>query len=59
MANNPGSPEAIKKGCMCPEMDNRYGLGTGRFDDYGQTFWINEACPLHGIARHKKVKNED
>jgi len=41
---NPGSPEAIKKGCTCPVMDNNGGRGLG---DMG-FFWINSSCPLHG-----------
>lgn len=42
---NPGSPAAVKKGCLCPVMDNAHGKGSG----YGKgTFWINQDCPLHG-----------
>jgi hypothetical protein len=43
---NPGSPEALTKGCRCPVIDNAHGEGTG----WGgaAAFWINIRCPLHG-----------
>lgn len=43
---NPGSVEAVKKGCICPIMDNCNGKG---FIVNGKPqFWINYECPLHG-----------
>ncbi len=39
---NPGSPEALAQGCLCPVIDNCRGRGIG-----GQ-FWMNLECPLHG-----------
>lgn len=46
---NPGSDEAIEKGCRCPVMDNGHGRGCGMFDEKtgDPLFWINEGCPLH------------
>lgn len=45
---NPGSVEAVKKGCTCPVMDNCNGKG---FIVNGeQQFWINHECPLHGTV---------
>lgn len=42
----PGSPEAIKSGCLCPVMDNHHGKG---ITVNGKTaFWINSECPIHG-----------
>lgn len=57
---NPGSNEAVDKGCLCPVLDNCHGKGIfdspkGNFPSRG-IFWINEDCPLHGI---KKVVNND
>ena len=41
---NPGSPEAVAKGCTCPELDNAHGMRQdGRF-------WISQGCPIHGDA---------
>ena len=41
---NPGSCEAIKKGCLCPVLDNHHGEGyRGRKD----VFIRNGDCPLH------------
>lgn len=47
---NPGGNLAIKKGCMCPILDNTNGRGTG--DGY---FRISADCPIHG--ENKRVKH--
>lgn len=39
---NPGSPEAIKKGCKCPRMDNANGKGLGN-----GLFWYSGDCGYH------------
>lgn len=41
---NPGSPEAIAKGCKCPVIDNGHGRGW-----LGQpnVFVYSGACPFH------------
>jgi hypothetical protein len=43
----PGSPEAIKLGCKCPEADNAAGLGAGTGKDGKPLFWFSAECPLH------------
>lgn len=48
---NPGSDEAIKKGCLCPILDNNHGKSSP-FPDSGQLggmdgWWIHEKCKLH------------
>lgn len=46
---NPGSDEAVKKGCCCGVLDNGHGNGCGQKDKDGTPlFWINGNCPLHG-----------
>jgi hypothetical protein len=46
---NPGSTEALAKGCTCPCLDNGHGRGCGRYDKHGvPVFWIAGDCPLHG-----------
>lgn len=44
---NPGSPEAVEMGCLCPTVDN--GHGRGLFVDcHGEKrFVYNLSCPLH------------
>jgi hypothetical protein len=42
---NPGSDEAIGRGCTCPMIDNHYGNGMPYRD--GPRFWISGDCPLH------------
>uniref|UniRef100_A0A6M3L2S9 Uncharacterized protein n=1 Tax=viral metagenome TaxID=1070528 RepID=A0A6M3L2S9_9ZZZZ len=47
-APNPGSNEAIEKGCKCPILDNSHGQGAGwPSSDGNPAFWINEDCPIH------------
>lgn len=42
---NPGSVDALNRGCRCPEMDNVCGRG---FPLDGELcFVINMDCPLH------------
>jgi hypothetical protein len=45
---NPGSPEAVMRGCTCPQIDNHYGKGEPRKD--GPTFWIAGNCQMHATA---------
>ena len=52
MISNPGSDEAIEKGCTCPVLDNAHGNGA-RGDP---NFWISEDCPIHGKV-NKNVNN--
>ena len=48
----PGSPYAVKKGCLCPIMDNNQGKGSGYTTKNGApVFWYNLDCPLHGNAK--------
>lgn len=51
---NPGSSEALKKGCKCPVLDNNYGTGFLLKGD--QVFYMNENCPLHGLIKSAKQK---
>jgi len=45
----PGSDEAIERGCLCAQWDNRYGRG---FILSGQWVWVvNQDCPLHGVRK--------
>lgn len=49
---NPGSEEAVAKGCKCPVMDNCRGMGIPITTDEGElqiAFWMSADCPLHGI----------
>ncbi len=48
--DTPGSPTAIKKGCLCPVEDNAGGDGyrpPGRNGGGAAIFWIDERCLLH------------
>jgi hypothetical protein len=46
--SNPGSAEAVQRGCQCAVMDNEYGRGCGEQDERGNPlFWISGNCPLH------------
>jgi len=43
---NPGSREAVKAGCTCPVIDNRYGRG---YYGVAGEFVYNMSCPIHTI----------
>jgi hypothetical protein len=50
---NPGSPEAIKRGCKCPVLDNGHGRGhLGDGEQFG--WWTHLDCPLHGEEKEQK-----
>jgi len=52
---NPGSNEAIERGCRCPVLDNHHGAGFPWPRDDGldpsehPSFYISEGCPLHAV----------
>lgn len=43
---NPGSIEAVAKGCTCPVIDNHYGEGAWGPGTEG-IFWYTSGCPVH------------
>lgn len=48
MTPNPGSREAVRAGCICPEMDNHRGRGRGTDPDTDERlFWFTSGCPVH------------
>ena len=54
---NPGSEEAIEKGCSCPVMDNNEGKGIpvpNGSGGYDTAFWMKNDCPLHGLKDKQK-----
>lgn len=55
--DDPGSKSAVKKGCLCPQMDNAHGKGIPASD--GQVlFWMTDECPMHG-ARQEEIDPEE
>lgn len=50
-ALKPGSPDAIRLGCLCPVVDNHHGAGVPAPN--GPMFWMSADCPLHGHAAHE------
>jgi hypothetical protein len=48
----PGSPGAIRRGCVCPMIDNNHGDGyRGRADE----FMIRGDCPVHASRERGKI----
>lgn len=43
---SPGSPEAVKKGCLCPVLDNHNGKG---YKGIEGIYIYNGSCPLHAV----------
>ena len=53
---NPGSDEAIAKGCICAVLDNCHGRGhLGDGEKYG--WWVTEGCPLHAPRLDATVRS--
>lgn len=47
---NPGSADAVRRGCCCPVYDNERGAGVP--DGKGGTlYWRTQGCPLHTRGR--------
>ncbi len=55
---NPGSPEAVKLGCTCPEMDNGHGQGCGAVLDGVPLFWFSHDCPVHTVDAFSEAGKE-
>jgi hypothetical protein len=47
----PGSPAARMYNCICPEIENNFGLGNSPVLDTNQKFIITISCPVHGMSR--------
>ena len=47
MKPNPGSPEALDRGCTCAVLDNHGGNGEWLPGHDTPLFWITDGCPLH------------
>lgn len=57
---NPGSQEAIDKGCQCAILDNCHGKGFPYPDKQGNMktcFWINQDCPMHGRNAPPQIRD--
>jgi len=50
---NPGSNDAVRRGCTCPILDNSKGWGYFKKD----SFWITQNCPLHDKTDYNKNSN--
>jgi hypothetical protein len=49
---NPGSEEAVRKGCTCAVLDNNHGRFAPRPPN---DWWITSGCPLHGAKRRSET----
>lgn len=48
---NPGSQDAVDKGCTCAVIDNHHGRGVPTPN--GRSFWISGDCSIHAKPRSK------
>jgi hypothetical protein len=53
--DNPGSVDAVARGCTCDLIKNNFGRGTARPD--GAAFCCSDTCPVHGELQD--IKNLD
>lgn len=54
---NPGSTEAIERGCRCPIMDNCYGKGCNIGGEL--VFWYTSGCPVHSKLWNTPIDRTD
>lgn len=50
---NPGSKEALAKGCTCPVLDNNHGKGMWNGREH--LYWQAYGCPVHSPQQQEKV----
>jgi hypothetical protein len=50
---NPGSDEAIARGCICPVLSNAHGRGVLRAGPEPE-FTVDGGCQIHGIGSKPK-----
>lgn len=48
----PGSPEAIRRGCLCPVADKYPDCKEGT-----PVYIINPSCPMHGNTLHQEKEH--
>jgi hypothetical protein len=46
---NPGSPDAVERGCTCPEAENNFGRGRSKNGVIEPSFTADPRCPIHGF----------
>ena len=49
LQDKPGSPEAVQRGCSCPEAENNFGRGRFKNGMIEPEFATDSECPVHGI----------
>ena len=55
---SPGSALAVERGCRCPVLDNRHGLGLYT-DEHGKRIFVYDAdCPLHGWMAEEEQEDD-
>ena len=46
---DPGSPDAVERGCTCPEAENNFGRGRSKNGVVEPSFTADPQCPIHGL----------
>jgi hypothetical protein len=49
LRDSPGSPQALKQGCICFPAENRFGSGRWQPGSKHPIFIVDTECPLHGF----------
>ena len=49
MQDQPGSQEAVQRGCTCPAAENNFGRGRSKNGVIQPAFAADPECPIHGI----------
>lgn len=52
-SNEPGGQGARERGCTCPVIDNRHGLGARE-----HVWFVDVACPIHGDLSDEAIDQD-
>ena len=58
LRDKPGPPEAVQRGCSCPEAENNFGRGRFKNGMIEPEFATDSECPVHGIDALCKMLDE-
>ena len=46
---HPGSPDAVERGCTCPQAENNFGRGRSKNGVIQESFTADPYCRIHGL----------
>ena len=59
LRDQPGSPDAVRRGCTCPQAENNFGRGRSKNGRIEALFTADPDCSIHGIETLLKMTPDD